>query len=52
MDVKIINKILEKQNTLKLVQEGVGDTLKLIDTGNDFLNRTQMVQKLRESIDK
>jgi hypothetical protein len=34
------------------VQETSRDALELIDIGNDFLNRTQMSQKLRERIDK
>jgi hypothetical protein len=36
------------------VQERVGNdnTLKLIDIGNDFLNRTQMAQELKERTDK
>jgi hypothetical protein len=34
------------------VQKRAGNTLELIDTGNDFLNRTQMAQQLREMIDK
>jgi hypothetical protein len=37
---------------LKLVQERAGNTLELIDIGNDFLSRTQMAQQLRERIDK
>jgi hypothetical protein len=37
---------------LKQVQERAGNTLELICIGNDFLNRTQIAQKLRERIDK
>jgi hypothetical protein len=37
---------------LKLVQKTAGNTLELICIGNDFLNRTQMAQQLRERIDK
>jgi hypothetical protein len=40
-----------RPETLKLVQERTGNTLELIGIGNDFLNRTQMVQQLREMID-
>jgi hypothetical protein len=47
--IKDINITLE---TLKLVQERAGNTLELIGTGKDFLNRTQMAQLLRERIDK
>jgi hypothetical protein len=35
-----------------LVQERLGNTLKVIDTGNDFLNRSPAAQQLRASIDK
>jgi hypothetical protein len=37
---------------LKLLQERVGNTLEAIGIGNDFLRRIQMVQQLRETIDK
>jgi hypothetical protein len=37
---------------LKLVQERTGNTLEAIDIGNDFRNKTQMPQQLRERIDK
>jgi hypothetical protein len=37
---------------LKLVQERAENKLKLIDISNDFLNRTQITQQLREIIDK
>jgi hypothetical protein len=37
---------------LKLVQERAGNTLELIEIGNDFLNRTQMIQQVKERIDK
>jgi hypothetical protein len=40
-----------RPETLKLVQERVGDILELIGIGNNFLNRIQMVQQLREKID-
>jgi hypothetical protein len=35
-----------------LVQERAGNTLKLIGIGNEFLNRTQVAQQLKERIDK
>jgi hypothetical protein len=41
-----------RPETLKLVQERTRDTLELISIGNDFHNRTQMAQQLRESINK
>jgi hypothetical protein len=34
------------------VQERAGNTLELIGTGNDFQNKTQMAQQLRERIDQ
>jgi hypothetical protein len=34
------------------VQERAGTTLKLIDIGNDFLNKTHMARQLRERIYK
>jgi hypothetical protein len=34
------------------MQERAGDTPELIGTGNDFINRTQMAQQLRERIDR
>jgi hypothetical protein len=34
------------------VYERAGNTLELIGIGNDFLNRTQMTQQLREMTDK
>jgi hypothetical protein len=41
-----------RTETLKLVQEGAGNTLELIDIGKDFLNRTPEAQQLRERMDK
>jgi hypothetical protein len=43
---------LQRSETLKLVQERAGNTLELINIDNDFLNRTQMAQQLRERNDK
>jgi hypothetical protein len=37
--------------TLKLVQEGAGNTLELRGIGKDFLNRTPAAQQLRERMD-
>jgi hypothetical protein len=34
------------------VQERAGNTLEPIDIGNEFLNRTQMAQQVKERIDK
>jgi hypothetical protein len=41
-----------KPEILKLLQEGAGNTLELIGTGKDFLNRTPAAQQLREMMDK
>jgi hypothetical protein len=41
-----------RPKTLKLVQEGAGNTLELIGIGKDFLNRTPEAQQLRERMDK
>jgi hypothetical protein len=43
---------LDSPGTLKQLQETVGNTLDQIGTGNDFLNRTQMAQHLRERMNK
>jgi hypothetical protein len=40
-----------RPKTLKLVQEGAGNTLELIGIGKDFLNRTPAAQQLRERMD-
>jgi hypothetical protein len=37
-----------RPETLKLVQEGAGNTLELIGIGKDFLNRTPAAQQLRK----
>jgi hypothetical protein len=41
-----------RPQTLKLVQERVGNTLELIGIGKKFLNETPAAQQLRDSIDK
>jgi hypothetical protein len=45
---KWINDLNFRLETLKLVQEGAGNTLELIGIGKDFLNRTPVAQQLRE----
>jgi hypothetical protein len=47
--IKDLNIRLE---TLKLVQEGAGNTLEVISIGKDFLSRTPAAQQLRERMDK
>jgi hypothetical protein len=41
-----------RHETLKLLQEGAGNTLELIGIRKDFLNRTPIAQQLRERMDK
>jgi hypothetical protein len=50
--LKWIKDLNIRPETLKLVQERAGNIQELIGLGNDFLNRTQMTQQLRERIDK
>jgi hypothetical protein len=47
--MKDLNK---RPQTLKLVQEKVGNTLELIGIGKNFLSGTPAAQQLRHSIDK
>jgi hypothetical protein len=49
---KCIKDLNIRPQTLKLVQEKVGNTLELVGIGKDFLNRTPAAQQLRDSIDK
>jgi hypothetical protein len=41
-----------RPETMKLEQERVGNTLKVIGIGKDFHNRTPAAQQLRERMDK
>ena len=41
-----------KPDTLNLIEEKVGKSLELIDTGGNFLNRSPMAHALRSGIDK
>jgi hypothetical protein len=41
-----------RPETLKLLQEGAGNTLEQIGLGKDFLNRTPAAQQLRERMNK
>jgi hypothetical protein len=43
---------VDQTPTLKQLQEVVGNTLEQIGIGNDFLNRTQKAQHLRERMNK
>jgi hypothetical protein len=49
---KWIKDLSIRPETVKLVQEGAGSTLKVIGIGKDFLNRTPAAQQLRERMDK
>jgi hypothetical protein len=49
---KCIKDLNIRHQTLKLVQERVGNTLKVIGIGKDFRNRTPVAQQIRERIDK
>jgi hypothetical protein len=49
---KWIKELNIRPQTLKLVEERVGNTLELISIGKDFLNGTPAVQQLRDNIDK
>jgi hypothetical protein len=41
-----------RPESLKLLQEGAGNTLELTGIGKDFLNRTPAAQQLRERMDR
>jgi hypothetical protein len=41
-----------RPKTLRLLQEGTGNTLELIGTGKDSLNTTPAAQQLKERMDK
>jgi hypothetical protein len=49
---KYIKDLNIRPRTLKLVLERAGNTLEAIGIGKDFLSRTQLVQQLRERMDK
>jgi hypothetical protein len=49
---KWIKNLNIRPETLKLVQEGAGNTLEIIGIGKYFLNRTLAAQQLRERMDK
>jgi hypothetical protein len=49
---KWIKNFNEKLDALNLIEQKVGNSLKLIGTGDNFLNRTPTAQALRSIIDK
>jgi hypothetical protein len=49
---KWIKELNIRPETLKLLQEGAGNTLEQIGIGKDFLNRTPTTQQQRENMDK
>jgi hypothetical protein len=52
MNSKWIKDLNIRPQTLKLVQERVGNTLELVGIGKNFLNGIPAAQQLRDSIDK
>jgi hypothetical protein len=52
INLKWIKDLNIRLETLKLVQERAWNTLEVIGTGKDFLNRTSATQQLRERMDK
>jgi hypothetical protein len=52
MNSKCIKDLNIRSETLNLVQERAGTIPELIGIGNDFFNRIQMAQQLRERTDK
>jgi hypothetical protein len=51
-NTKWIKDLNIRPETLKQLQEAVGNTLEQIGIGNNFLNRTQKAQHLRETMNK
>ena len=49
---KLIKDLIVKPGTLNLIEEKVEKSLELIDTEENFLNRTLMAQVLRSRINK
>jgi hypothetical protein len=49
---KWIKNLHVKPDTLKLIEENVGESLKHMGTGDNFLNRTPMAYALRSRINK
>jgi hypothetical protein len=49
---KCIKDLNIRSQTLKLIQERVGNTLELIGIGKNFLNGTPAPQQLRDNMDK
>jgi hypothetical protein len=49
---KWIKDLNVRHETLKLLQEGAGNTLEQIGIGKDFLSRTPAAQQLRERMNK
>jgi hypothetical protein len=49
---KCIKDIRIRSDPLNLMKDGVVNSLKLIGTGKEFLNRTPITQRLRTAINK
>jgi hypothetical protein len=52
MNSKWIKDLNIRPESLKLLQEGAGNTLEQIGIANDFLNRSPATQQLRERMNK
>jgi hypothetical protein len=50
--LKWIKELHKKPETVKLIEEKVGESLEDMGTGQKFLNRTSMAYALRSGIDK
>jgi hypothetical protein len=50
--VQVIKDLNINPDTLNLIEENMGKSLKLISTGRNFLNKTPMAHALRSRIDK
>jgi hypothetical protein len=48
----IPNILMQDTETLKLLEENLGQTLQYVDIGNNFLNRTQIAQEIKAKIDQ
>jgi len=50
--VQVDQRLCIQPETLKLIEQKVGKSLKHIGTGTNFLNRTPMANALRSRVDK
>ena len=52
LESKGVSDLNVNPDTLNLIEEKVGNSLELSGTDNDFLNRSQLVQALRQTINR